>query len=513
MGNSQNKHVWIIGVLVAIAVIILAPTFIRSGLPAWWPSKPMKLGLDIRGGSYLILGVQTEEAVKSQLSSIAIEVRNELKKERVGLLKSRRSDDRSVEITLTSDKGMDRVDSYMNQNYPYMLRGDVQRGESNIVVGYKMREEKVLDIKKNTVIQAIETVRNRVDQYNVSEPTISRYADEQIMVQLPDVTDLSGVKETMGRVARLDFRLVADTNKPLDETIELKSRDGGTVRLDDEVLMTGAAVSRATVDVDSTTNSVEVNLELNETGRNTFDSITSNNINRQLAIILDNVVQSSPVIRDRISGGRAQITGRFSMDEAHRLAMVLRAGALPAPLTFEQQRTVGASLGADSINKGITASLVGSLVVILFMIAYYRKAGALAILTLTLNMLFLLAGLAVLGATLTLPGIAGLALTVGMAVDANVIIHERIREELKKGASIKAAIDAGFEKVHWTILDSNFTTLIAGIILYACGSGPIRGFAVTLSIGILSTIVAALYFSRVGFNVFKLRDSSGNLSI
>jgi preprotein translocase subunit SecD len=277
--------------------------------------------------------------------------------------------------------------------------------------------------------------------------------------------------------------------------------------------MTGDAISGAAVEINPQTNEVAVSLKLNSVGASTFDKITADNVGKRLAVVLDNVVQSAPVIRSRISGGIAQITGSFSTEEARALAIVLRSGALPAPLTFEEERTVGASLGADSIRKGIYSTLIGTLVVVVFMVIYYRKSGLMAVVCLGLNFLLLMAALALLGATLTLPGIAGLALTIGMAVDANVIIYERIREELRAGSAPHASMLAGFSKAHWTILDANITTLLTGLILYNFGTGPIKGFAVTLCLGILSSLFAALFISRVGFEVFKLRDNKGSLSI
>lgn len=277
--------------------------------------------------------------------------------------------------------------------------------------------------------------------------------------------------------------------------------------------MSGDAIEKANVDIDPQTSEIQVSLKMNSLGKQTFARITTDNTNKQLAIILDGIVQSSPVIREPILGGTAQISGGFTKEEAHRLAVVLRSGALPAPLTFEEERTVGASLGADSIQKGVYSMAAGSAIVMLFMIFYYRMSGLIAVIALVLNLLFLLASLSLFGATLTLPGMAGLALTVGMAVDANIVIFERIREELAIGATARAAIEAGFDKAHWTILDSNITTLLAGLVLYGWGTGPIKGFAVTLCLGIFSTIFAALFVSKLGFSVLRVVNKKGELSI
>ena len=515
----RNKIFFVVG-LTALSLCILAPTFIRQGLPAWWPTKRIKLGLDLRGGSYLVLGVVTDEAVKSRLTSIGNALRADLKKERVGIIRTRPKDERSLEVTMLlpagdiGEKNINKLDAYMAEKYPMMVKGETQKTGGRGVLTYTMTPSRAEEIKSLAVTQAIETIRNRVDAYGVAEPTIQKTGTEHVMVQLPEITNLDTVKKTIGSVAKLDFRLVADPSKSPDETIELKNRGGGRVRLDNEVLMTGDAIETANVDISPSTNEIEVNLKLNEEGREIFDRITADNVGKQLAIVLDEVVQSSPVIRDRISGGSAQITGGFTQEEAHRLAVVLRSGALPAPLTFEEERTVGASLGADSIRRGLNAALLGSGLVAIFMVLYYRKSGLLSIGCMALSMLFLLSLLALFGATLTLPGIGGLALSgIGMGVDANIIIFERIREELRSGTGIRASIDAGYHKAYWAIMDSNLTTLISGIVLYTWGTGPIKGFAITLCIGVLTTMFAALYISHLGFQVLGMKNSAGKLSI
>ncbi|MFN8388877.1 MAG: protein translocase subunit SecD [Bdellovibrionota bacterium] len=502
-----------------VSLLILAPTFAPqilpsdSALPSWWPSKKIKLGLDLRGGSYLVLGVQTHEAVKSQLNSMAGSIKADLSKQRIGIVKARANTERSLQIIMLGDKGVDQLDTYVHAHFPELGKSDSSTEAGRVTVTYKISEAKAQEIERNSVDQAIETIRNRVDQYGVAEPTIQRSGENRIIVQLPDVTDIESVKKTIGSVAKLEFRLAADPAKPESSTVPLKMRDGETLQVEEDVMMTGDTINGAGVEMDPRTNEIEVNLKFNSVGAEIFDRVTGDSVGRRMAIVLDGVGQSAPRINERISGGSARITGGFSTEEAHRLAIVLRSGALPAPLSFEEQRTVGASLGADSIRKGLMASLIGSACVVVFMILYYRKAGVLAVGCLALNMVWLLALLALCGSTLTLPGIAGLALTVGIAVDSNIIIYERIREELRAGMTPRAAIDAGFHRAHWTILDANITTLLSGIILYGFGTGPIKGFAVTLSLGIVTTVAAALIASKAGFAVFQLRDSKGDLSI
>lgn len=515
MTTSQKKRLSFVVILILLSIVWIAPTFLKGKLPNWWPAKAIRLGLDLKGGSYLVLGVQTEEAVKSQLVTIASTIKSELRKEKIRVIRAKQVGERSVELVLLGNDKLDELDAYMRREYPELKKADSQPSERRVRVTYEMREQKALEVQRNSVDQAIETIRNRVDQYGVAEPTIQRSGETHIIVQLPDITDVDSVKKTIGSVAKLDFRLVVDPRAGTLETppITLKRRDGGIERVEDNILMTGSLIDTAVVEINPGTNEIEVVLRLNPVGGKTFERITADNVGRQLAIILDGVVQSAPVIRERIGGGSAQITGGFTPDEAHRLAIVLRSGALPAPLNFLEERTVGASLGADSIRKGLISMLVGSALVMLFTVVYYRKAGVLAVFCLLLNFGFLLALLSLLGATLTLPGIAGLILTVGMAVDANVIIFERIREELRAGSTAKAASEAGFLKAHWTILDANITTLLTGLVLYGFGTGPIKGFAVTLCLGIITSVFSALFIGRLGFEVFKLRNRDGSLSI
>jgi preprotein translocase subunit SecD len=515
--STQKKQSIFLLVLVIIAGIFLAPTFIdRDKLPERWPSQAIKLGLDLKGGLYLVMEVQTKEAIKSRLTGIAQAVKSELRKENVKVIRARERNGKFVEITLLDKSGVDSAKKFVKEEYKELAFSSTEDQGGRVKVSFEIDDLTAKDIEKRAVEQAIETIRNRVDAHGVAEPTIQRSGEKQIVVQLPGVKDkdFDDIKQTIGSVAKLDFRIVANPSaEQYVPTRSFKSRDGGEILLEDDVLMTGDAIDTANVEPDPQTNEIQVSFRLNSAGAKTFDRVTSENVGRQMAIVLDDVVQSAPNINQRISGGSAVITGGFSFDEARLISIVLRSGALPAPLKFMEERSVGASLGEDSINKGITSMFFGSVLVVIFMCGYYRKSGVLSIVALALNCLFLLFLLSALGATLTLPGLAGLALTVGMAVDANVIIYERIREELRRGASNRAAVVAGFDKAHWTILDSNITTLLSGLILYALGTGPIKGFAATLSLGIVTTVFSALFISKLGFEVLKLEDKKGKLSI
>ncbi|MCC6931711.1 MAG: protein translocase subunit SecD [Deltaproteobacteria bacterium] len=513
MTVKQQQQSFFYGALLLISLMILAPNFIAEYLPTWWPGKKINLGLDLKGGSYLVLSVQTEEAVKSQLGQIAGSINNDLKK--AGVVRGRQLNAREIELTSLGDRALVEIENLVRKNYPELTKGEIKNEGNRYKVTYRISEDKAETIKKDSVMQAIETVRSRVDYYGVTEPVIQRAGADRIMIQLPNVTDLEAVKKTIGSVAKLEFRLVYEASRTSPETASIKfpQKEGGEIALEDDVLMTGDVIEHAAVEISPQNNQPEVTLRLNSIGKGVFDRITGANVGRQLAIVLDKVVQSAPEIKVRIGGGSAVISGSFTKQEAKQLAVVLRSGALPAPLKHEEERTVGAALGSDSIKAGMIASIVSAIVVICFMAVYYGRSGILANACLILNITFLLASLALFGATLTLPGIAGLALTLGMAVDANVIIYERIREEIRNGASATAAIAAGFNKAHWTILDANLTTLLSGLVLFAFGTGPIRGFAVTLSLGIITTLITALYVNKFGFDIFKLRNSKGELSI
>lgn len=519
--GGQTSRVWIVIGTVVLSLLILVPTFLRStdlykqSLASWWPTAPIKLGLDLRGGSYLVYEVDSKEAVKSQLGAIGAAIKADLRKEQVGIVRAKPADAQNLDVVLMGTNGNNTVDRIVTENYPFLKRDNISTEGDRTTIRYKLDALKGDEIEKQAVLQAIETIRNRVDLYGVAEPTIQRSGEKRIVVQLPDVTNPDSVEELIGRVARLEFRLVSDPNDVRGDvdTKSFKSKEGGRQTLDDEVLMAGDAVESASVDFRSNNNQIEVLLKMNPVGASTFAQITEDHVGRQLAIVLDEVVQSSPRINEPIPGGTAVITGSFTPEEAHKLAVVLRAGALPAPLNVIERRVVGASLGADSIGMGIKAILAGAIIVIVFMVVYYNLAGFLAVGALTINMLVLLAMLALFKATLTLPGLAGLGLTIGMAVDANIIIYERIREELRGGTNVFNAIHAGFDRAHWTIMDSNLTTLISGVILYILGTGPVKGFAVTLNIGIVSTLFAALVASRCGFDIFNLRKKDGKLGI
>lgn len=511
--NVRNQLLVIVAVAL-ICVAVLLPTFFKEDLPSWWPGRPMRLGLDLRGGASLVLRVVTEDAVKSQLTAMAAGIRAELKANDLPVVRARQVDTREVEVTLLNDRKLDDARSAIHRDYPNLQEVETKREGGRVILRYNISEAQAEQIKKDAVQQAIEVIRNRVDQHGVVEPAIQRLGEDLVSVQMPSVTNIDEVKKSIGKVAKLEFRLVAerDADASKADVRSFKQKEGGTILLEDEVLMTGDAIKSARVDI-SQTAGVEVSLEFTSSGTKTFANVTSEHIGRRLAIVLDEIVQSAPNIKDAITQGRASITGSYTDKEAHQLAVVLRSGALPAELKVDSENIVGASLGTDAITRGFTSLIVGSLAVIVFVLFYYRKSGRLAVVALCFNILVLMSCLASLGATLTLPGMAGLVLTVAMALDANVIIFERIKEEIRNGSSVTAAIQAGFANAHWTVMDSNITTFMVGLLLYVFGTGPVRGFAVTLCLGILTSLFTALFVARILFKVMPVQKQNGELSI
>ncbi len=383
---------------------------------------------------------------------------------------------------------------------------------------------------KDVTDRALEVIRNRIDALGVAEPLIQKAGEDRILIQLPGVKDPERAIEIIGRTALLEFKLVNDDPGLLDKALSGEvpdgyevvylvekdergiSRQGSPLLLEKEAELTGSGLKDAYVGIDNN-GLPEVRLEFNRKGAGKFAKITEANIEKRLAIVLDGKVFSAPVIKGRIPSGKAQISGRFTMQEAKDLAIVLRAGALPAKLSIIQKRIVGPSLGRESIKKGTTSAILGAILVVFFMVIYYAASGMIANFALFLNVLIILAVLAFFKATLTLPGIAGIALTIGMAVDANVLIFERIREELKIRKMIRSSIDAGYEKALVTIVDSNLTTVIAGFVLFLFGTGPIKGFGLTLTIGILANIFTAVFVTKLIFDLICSRYKMEKLSI
>jgi preprotein translocase subunit SecD len=479
---------------------------------------------------HLVLEVEAIKSVESHLERFVEELRQDLRKNHIRYQELKREGTDRVTLMLMDEKDRERFKNELASNYPdYNVeetKGPAGAYGLHVILLPKAKER----VMKMAVDQALETIRNRIDQFGVSEPEIRPQEDGRILVQLPGIKDPKRAMELIGKTALLEFKLVNEEQSVEDalrgaipagsEILYEESIDRKTGRktqipflLKKRTLLTGEYITDARVQIDNMYNEPYVSLSFDARGARLFEQITGDNIKKRLAIVLDNKVNSAPVIQDKISGGRAQITGRFTTDEARDLAIVLRAGALPAPVTILEERTVGPSLGRDSIEMGFKSVLIGGIAVVLFMAVYYALAGLIADLVLLLNVFFIMAGLAFFGATLTLPGIAGIILTIGMAVDANVLIFERIREESRIGKTPRSAIEAGFEKALVTILDANVTTLIAALVLFQFGTGPVRGFAVTLSIGIITSVFTAVFVSRIVFDYLFVQRKMQRLSI
>ena len=504
MITDLRQRIVIFTLVLLLSVVFLLPTVARDSFTNWI-SKPIALGLDLSGGVHLLYQVESDEAVKNQLQSRASGIRNELRGEKVAVSKARAAAGNRVEFILLSELFVEKTKDFIAKEHRDLSFIESGTEDGKVKLVYGITEEQARRIKVDSVGHAIELLRSRVDRFGVSEPLIQKVGAERIQLQMPGVSDIVAVKKVVGSIGKLEFRLVPE-NKVPGAFITLKQREGGTLDVEDEIAMSGDAVAKAGVGFED--RGVSVNLSLTTDGARIFRKLTGENIGRRLAIVLDNVVYSAPVIQSAIPGGEAIISGQFTPQEARQLAVVLRE-ALPAPLTILEERTVGPSLGQESVKSGLVAIAVGFTMIFLFMLVYYKKSGMVAAGSLALNLIFLMAALSAFGATLTLPGLAGLALTIGMAVDSNVIIFERIKEEIVNGSSRDAAVTKGFEKALTAILDSNMTTLLAAALLYYFGSGAIRGFAVTLAIGIVTTVFCATFCARLAFDALPLRGAKG----
>ena len=471
------------------------------------PEEKIKLGLDLKGGIHLIMKVNTDDA----LVAVTREVADSL---------SENLDDQSIPFASIYDVepgklAVEGLDPDGDAAFRRAIEQDFPAWDVRSLAGggweLEMRPDKVRILQEETVTQAIQTIRRRVDALGVAEPVIAPHGGRgsQILVQLPGFEDVARAKEVIKSTAKLELRIVQSSGlsepqvRPGTEILPGEPDEGGNniyYLLDRIPVITGRDLKNASSGVDSQTNQPDIGFTLKPEAARKFQNETRANLGRQLAIVLDGIVISAPTIQGVIYD-RGQITGSFTPESAYDLALKLRSGALPASLEYQEERTVGPSLGADSIRSGITASAVGFASVVLFILLYYRLAGINAVIALMLNLLILVGALAYFAATLTLPGIAGVILTIGMGVDANVLIFERIKEEMRAGKTPRTAISAGFGKAFWTIIDANVTSLVAAAILFQFGTGPIQGFAVTLSIGLISNMFTAIFVSRFIFDL------------
>ena len=492
-----------------IAVVIGGSLY--AALPL---NKKIKLGLDLQGGMHLLYEVQTEKAVEMTLARTAEDFRTRL--EAVGVIPVSFAVDDQKRISIEMGRTAD-LDKVRTEAKEFGEMSEAGTGTNRIY--YEISAERAKAIRQHAVDQALETLRNRIDQFGVAEPMLQKQGENHILIQLPGVKDPERAKELIKTTARLEFRMV-DENASLQDalkgnvppTAELlyeyakdpvtgKMEPRTPLLVEKRVMLGGESIVNADVRIDQQFNEPYVSIDFDSEGARRFGELTEKFVKHRMAIILDGKVHSAPVIREKITGGKAQITGGFNAEQAHDLAIVLRAGALPAPLALQEERSVGPTLGADSIRDGLNACLYGSLAIIIFMAAYYRTGGLIADFALMLNIVIIGGLMAYMQFTLTLPGIAGITLTIGMAVDANVLIYERIREELGYGKTLRAAVDAGFGRAFLTILDTHITTLIAALVLFQFGTGPLKGFAVTLTIGLIASLFTSVFVSRSLFNL------------
>jgi len=528
-----------------------------------FPAKWINMGLDLRGGIYLEFEVEIGKAIENKVDMMVSDLTRVFKEDKIEIKEIRQdTSNHTIVITSASEGELSRALEYVNKNWTDTLvkKSATTTPEPTLVLGLT---DKYYDyINSQISKQALEKVRNRIDRYGVAEPSIQRLGSNRIAVELPGMKDPDRAINIIKKAGQLEFKIVDETMQapqlqklisdakkeneiPDDYSIKTVEKINaalkGKIPADDEVAfetqmdtvtkkitggipyllhrqaeVTGDMLKNAQVNVQQ--NEPYVSLSFDTVGSQRFGETTTKNVGKRMAILLDGAVTKAPVIREPILGGQAQITLGFGnyaeiMKEAEDLSLVLQEGALPAQLTEATKTIIGPSLGSDSIHKGVWAAIIGTLIVVVFMIVYYKFSGFLADMALIFNFLFLLAALALFQATLTLPGIAGIALTFGMAVDANVLIFERIREELSLGKTIKAAVDAGYSNAMRAIIDSNLTTLIAGIVLYQFGTGPIKGFAVTLIIGILVSMYTAIVCTRMMFDWLLIKRKVAHISV
>lgn len=461
-------------------------------LPSWLPSKTVNLGLDLRGGSHLQLQVDVDSVIRARAEDLVNQARPDLRAEKVGYTKIV-SIPGGMRLTLKEGEDVNTVRKVLRDidNTLNIVVSDDRK-----TVEATLSEQGLKEIRDQTIDQSIEIVRRRVDETGTKEPSIARQGDDRIVVQLPGVDDPQYIKDMLGKTAKLSFHLVdMGGSEGGTRSLPLQDSPGQMISIQRKALLTGDMLVNAQPAFQQGMS--VVSFRLNAVGAKKFCDVTRANVNKPFAIVLDNVVLSAPNINEPICGGAAIISGRFTVQETNDLSILLRAGALPAPLHVMEERTVGPSLGADSVEAGKIACLMAVLFVTIMMCSVYGLFGVFASLTLWINMAMIMAIMSVLQATLTLPGIAGIVLTIGLAVDANVLIYERMKEELRSGRSIGSALDTAYKRALTTITDSNLTSLIAAIILFSFGTGPIKGFAVTMSIGVATSFFCAMMLTRL----------------
>jgi len=520
----------LVAIFLVISIIYCMPNIFepQGSLKKYLPSDKIHLGLDLKGGMHLLLELDMAKMMQNLSDRKFTALKDAMIRDGVRFLALDMKGN-TIAVAVKAEQ-KEKLYNLVGKEFPDIKAGATKAEGDTFFVDFVLSEKELADLKDNAVRQALETIRNRIDQFGVSEPVIVKQGENQILVQLPGIKDPQRALDLIGRTAQLEFKLVDEENAGKassgsvpdgDELLMMRTKNRETgiatstpILLKKQALLTGELLTDAKVSIGGEfRNEPYVGIEFNSEGARIFDKITAENVGKRIAIVLDNTVYSAPVVKERISGGRASITGGFTMEEAKDLAIVLRAGALPAPVKVVQNITIGPTLGQDSIRKGIQATILGALLTIIFMIIYYRWCGVIACFALFLNLIYLLGAFSALKATMTLPGIAGIALTIGMGVDSNVLIFERIREELRVGKTGRAAVDGGYSKAWVAIFDSHITTLITAAVLFIFGTGPIKGFAITLLIGMIINLFTAVFGSKAIFDWILQKFKPRTLSI
>ena len=545
MNSTLKLKIGLVLFLIFFSGLALTPSLYHD-LPDWWKKymapAGLKLGLDLQGGMHIVLQVDLDKAAENSLDLSASDFKAALAEKNINAVRMESGSLKKILFTLPNTGAIDTVKQILTERFPN-LDSQVQAEAGTFPrITLQLKSDEIDFIKKNAVSQSLEIIRNRIDQFGVAEPIVLRQGENQIVVQLPGVKDPQRAMALIGQTAQLEFKMVAEapginlaqlidevskagqwregeSRKQLNLALQNRLPQGTEIYfekmvdnktkkeskvpilLESPVLMTGEMVKNAQVRIGGTFNEPYVSLDLTSRGGQVFAALTEKSVGKRLAIVLDEIVRSAPVIREKILGGSAQISGSFTHNEATDLAIVLRVGALPAPVDVVQNLTVGASLGQDSINKGIYSGLFGTLMVVVFMVIYYRLSGVIANVAMVLNIFLLFVGLAMLGATLTLPGIAGIILSIGMAVDANVLVYERMRDEFALGKSVRSGVEAGFNRAFWSIVDGHVATLITALALFLFGTGPIKGFAITLSLGLMINLFTVLFCCPIVYDI------------
>ena len=513
---SKTKLITIYSVI--FFLVLCASTNFFDDEENFFLSKKINLGLDLQGGSYLLLEVDTKPLINQRLQQKVIKLRDFLKKnsikyqklnlknEKINFIINENDIEKFEEYFLNKDNNLN---FYYNNYRSYEMEYSIEN--NTIYIEYSRFG--VIEINNSAVNQSLEIVRRRIDEVGTKEPTIIRQGSDRILIELPGLDDPDRIKKLLGKTANLTFRLVSEEDNTFGSELMPFENSDEQLNVNKRVVVSGDNLVNAKPSLDNQTNQASVSFTFDRVGSKKFGRATTDNVGKRLAIILDGQIISAPQIREPIVGGNGQITGNFTFQSATDLALLLRSGALPTPLTIIEERTVGPDLGEDSIKAGAFSLLIGFILVIFYMFYKYKQLGIIANLALIINLILLLGILTILEATLTLPGIAGIILTVGMAVDANVLIFERIKEELKIEKSTIHAFDIGYQRAQSAILDANITTLISALILFFLGSGPVKGFAVTLGIGILTTLFCAYFFARHLSSFYAMRNRDKQIVI